>query len=86
MVNKRTKLPQTLQIVRSAARKQGLTVTEVKGGGKGSHRSYVITDTEGQQVGSFGLTDHPREQSWTVLRGLETTLEPLFGPKWMEKR
>ena len=34
----------------------------------------------------FGLTDHPRELSWTVLRGLEDGLAPYFGDKWMEKR
>ncbi|MFP5069578.1 hypothetical protein ACLFMI_07915 [Pseudonocardia nantongensis] len=83
-MNKRTKLPQTLQTVRKVARKYGLTVEETTGG-KGSHRSYVLVNGDGETVGSFGLTDHPKEQSWTVLRGLENGLEPLFGPKWMEK-
>ena len=72
---------QTLQLVRRNARKHDLTVVEQPGRGKGSHRIFVLAE-----VARFGLTDHPRELSWTVLRQMEDGLAHLFGEKWMEKR
>jgi hypothetical protein len=77
---------QALQLVRRHAREHGLTVVDLPGRGKGSHRLYTLVDSSGTQVARFGLTDHPRELSWTVLRGIEEGLAPFFGEKWMEKR
>ncbi len=77
---------QTLQLVRRNARKHDLTVVEQPGRGKGSHRIFVLADSSGTEVARFGLTDHPRELSWTVLRQMEDGLAHLFGEKWMEKR
>jgi hypothetical protein len=77
---------QAMQLVRRNAREHGFTVVELPGRGKGSHRLYVLVDSSGVQVARFGVTDHPRELSWTVLRALEEGLAPLFGEKWMEKR
>ena len=81
-----------MQLVRRQAREHGLTVVDLPGRGKGSHRLYTLVDSSGTQVARFGLTDHPRELSWTVLRGIEEGLAPFFGEKkkkkkkWMEKR
>jgi hypothetical protein len=77
---------QAMQLVRRHAREHDLTVVDLPGRGKGSHRLYTLVDSSGTQVARFGLTDHPRELSWTVLRGIEEGLAPLFGEKWMEKR
>lgn len=77
---------QALQLVRRNAREHGFGVVELPGRGKGSHRLYALVDSSGVQVARFGVTDHPRELSWTVLRTLEEGLAPLFGEKWMEKR
>jgi hypothetical protein len=77
---------QALQHVRRAARKHALIVEELPGRGKGSHRIYRLLDASGVEVARFGLTDHPRELSWTVLRGIEDGLAHLFGEKWMEQR
>jgi hypothetical protein len=30
------------------------------------------------------LTRHPREMSWTVMRGIDDGLTHLFGDRWME--
>jgi len=85
MVNRRTKPAQTLQLVRRVARRHGLTVIELPGRGKGSHRIYILEDTDGNERGRFGLTDHGRELSWTVLRNLEDGLTGELGENWMEK-
>jgi hypothetical protein len=77
---------QTLQLVRRTARRHALTVQELPGRGKSSHRIYRLLDASGAEVGRFGLTDHPRELSWQVMRGLEDGLAHLFGEKWMEQR
>lgn len=87
MVNKRMKPRTALQHVTNVARKNGYTVSKVHGRGKGSHSLYVIRDTNGTEVGRFGLTGHgDRELSWTMMRQLEDGLAHLFGDKWMEKR
>jgi hypothetical protein len=85
MVNKRLKARAVLALARRHARKQGLRIEEMKGRGKGSHRTYAVLDSDGAEVGFFGVTDHPRELSWTVLQGVEDSLAHLFGTKWMEK-
>lgn len=85
MVNRRMKPAQTVQLVRRAARRQGLTVAEVTGRGKGSHQMYRLVDPDDAVVGQFTVPQHPRELSWTVLRSIEDGLAPLFGEKWMEK-
>lgn len=77
---------QTLQLVRRVARAHGLTVIELSGRGKVPHRIFALVDSAGVEVARFGLTDHPRELSWTVLRHLESGLTHLFGEKWMEDR
>lgn len=77
---------QALNLVRKAARRQGLIVEELSGRGKGSHRIYRLVDSEGVEVKRFGLTGHAKDLSWSVLCDLEDGLVPVFGEKWMEKR
>lgn len=84
MVNKRMRPTQALQVVRKAARKQGLTV-EALPGGKGSHEPYGVFNANGQLVGTFGVTGHQREMSWHVMHSIEDGLVHLFDEKWMEK-
>lgn len=86
MVNRRMKPAQVLSLIRRLAREHGLAVTELPGRGKGSHRIYPLTDSSGAEVARLGLTGHPRDLSWTVLRQIELGLEHLFGEKWTEKR
>ncbi|KAA2258754.1 hypothetical protein F0L68_23270 [Solihabitans fulvus] len=85
MVVKRMKPAQAMRLVHKAARRVGLNVVELRGRGKGSHRIYALVDSEGAEVGRFGLTSHARELSWAVLRNLEDGLARLFGEKWMEE-
>lgn len=74
-----------MQIVRRVARKHSYVIAELPGRGKGSHRQHVVLDAEGNEAARFGLTDHPKERSWTVLRNLEEALAPLFGEHWLER-
>ena len=76
---------QAMRLVRRAARGKGLTVVELAGRGKGSHQIYELVVADGRSRGRFGLTSHPRELSWTVLRNLEEGLAHLFGDDWMEE-
>lgn len=85
MVKRRTKYATTMQIVRRTARKHAMTVIEVPGRGKGSHRWHALVDPAGTEVIRFALTDHQRELSWSVLRNLEERLAPFLGEKWMER-
>lgn len=85
MVNRRMTARQVLAIVRKIARDKSLTVNELPGRGKGSHRIYLLLDQSGNEVGRFGLTDHPRDLSWTVLRNTEDGLAHPQGEKWTEK-
>ncbi|MFF8766764.1 hypothetical protein ACF07Q_19790 [Nocardiopsis dassonvillei] len=85
MVNKRMKARVLLALVRRMARKNGLRVEELHWRGMGSHQHYVVVSAEGEELGYFGLTDHPKELSRTVLKGVEDSLKHLFGEKWMEK-
>ena len=75
-----------LTLARKAARSRELTVAEVPGRGKGSHRIFVVLDGDGTQVGRFAVTGHNRELSWTVLRSVEDALSHLFGEKWLEEQ
>lgn len=75
-----------LSLTKRAARRNNLRIEELHGRGKGSHRIYVVLDSDGNAVGRFGLTFHPQDLSWTVLRNLEDGLTHLFGDKWMEQR
>jgi predicted RNA binding protein YcfA (HicA-like mRNA interferase family) len=75
-----------LQLARSAARRSGYGVEQVPGRGKGSHAIYDVVDVDGNVVGRFTLTNHPRDVSIGVLRSIEAGLAHLFGEKWMEKR
>jgi hypothetical protein len=77
---------QMLSLVRRHARARDLTVRELPGRGKGSHRLFAIEDAAGAEVARFGLTGHARDLSWTVLGQLEEGLEHLFGEKWTERR
>lgn len=63
-----------------------MSVVELPGRGKGSHRMYAVVAVDGSEVARFGLTDHPTDLSWPLMRRLEDGLAPWFGEKWMEKR
>lgn len=86
MVNKRIKSAAALKLVRKVARRRDLSVGEIPGRGKGSHRLYALVDSADREVARFGLTDHPKELSWTVLAQIEAGLAHLFGDRWMEER
>lgn len=45
-----------------------------------------LVDEDGVEMARFGVTDHPGDMSAMLLRRLEQRLEPLFGPRWTEKR
>lgn len=77
---------QALAVVRVMARRHGFTLVEMVGRGKGSHRMLRLVDEDGIEVARFGVTDHPGDMSAMLLRRLEQRLEPLFGPRWTEKR
>ncbi|MDN5750218.1 MAG: hypothetical protein L0H64_17185 [Pseudonocardia sp.] len=77
---------QALSLARKLAREHDLTVVELKGRGKGSHRIYALVDSTGSRVARFGVTDHPRDLSRDILQRLEYGLEPWFGKRWTEKR
>lgn len=85
MVNRKMKPAAALSLIRKQARARGLTVRELQGRGKGSHRMFVLENSDGTVVGDFGVTGHPRDLSWTVLTRLEERLAPLFGERWTEK-
>jgi hypothetical protein len=86
MVNRTMRPTQVLSLVRRSARQRRMTVGELPGRGKGSHRLYALIDANGHEVARFGLTDHPKDLSWPLLRRIEDGLAPWFGEKWMEKR
>lgn len=86
MVNRRMKPAQLLALIRRLAREHGLTVTELPGRGKGSHRIFMLADSSGREVKRFGVTGHQRELSQTMMRQIEEGLADLFGQKWAEMR
>ncbi len=86
MVNRRMSARQVLALVRRLARREELTVVELRGRDKGSHRLYRLVDVGGSEVIRFGVTDHPGDVSWLVLRRLEERLAPVFGEDWTEKQ
>lgn len=86
MVNRKLRPAQVLSLVRRVARPHGLSVVELPGRGKGSHRLYSLVESDGAEVARFGLTDHPKDLSWPLLRRIETGLAPWLGEKWMENR
>lgn len=86
MVNRRMSTRQVLALVRSLARRKELTMVELRGRGKGSHRLYQLVDVRGHEVVRFGVTDHPGDVSWLVLRRLEERLAPVFGEGWTERQ
>lgn len=77
---------QMRSLIRRHARAHDLTVRELPGRGKGSHRLYALEDASGSEVARFGLTGHARDRSWTVMEHLEDGLAHLFGAKWTEIR
>lgn len=77
---------QVLSLVRKVARRHGMSVVELPGRGKGSHQLYALVHSDGSEVARFGLTDHPKDLSWPLLRRLEDGLAPWSGDSWMEKR
>lgn len=85
MVNKRIKSARMLSLIGKRTREADLTLTELQGRGKGSHRIFIITDADDHEVARFGLTGHDRELSWTVLRQIEDGLAHLFGERWTER-
>ncbi|MGH3785920.1 MAG: hypothetical protein ACRDRG_05075 [Pseudonocardiaceae bacterium] len=85
MVNRRMSARQVLALVRRLARREELILVELPGRGKASHRLYRLVDAGGSEVVRFGVTDHPGDVSWLVLRRLEERLEPVFGKDWTEK-
>jgi hypothetical protein len=86
MVNRRMKSAQVIALVRRLARERKLAVRELPGRGKGSHRIFAPDDSDGKEVARFGLTSHPKDLSWTVLKEIEGGLEHLFGSKWTERK
>jgi hypothetical protein len=86
MVSRRMRPAQVLALVRKLSRAQGLSVRELAGRGKGSHRLYAVNDAEGIELVRFGLTGHARDLSWTVMTQLEEGLAHLYGEKWTETR
>lgn len=76
---------QALALVRVHARRHELSVVEMVGRGKGSHRLYQLVGRNGIEVARFGLTDHPGDMSVGLVRRLEQRLAPVFGEKWTEK-
>lgn len=77
---------QVLTLIRKLARQHGLTVDELPGRGKGSHRMYRLLDHTNAELVRFGLTDHLRDLSWSLLRAVEDGLAPWFGQSWTEKK
>jgi hypothetical protein len=75
-----------LRLIRRLASQHKSSVVLMAGRGKGSHQMYQLISSDGVEVARFGLTDHPRDLSWTVLTRLEERLAPIFGDKWTEKR
>lgn len=47
---------------------------------------YQLLDDAGTEQARFGLTDHPRDLSWSLLRAVEDGLAPWFGQNWTEKK
>lgn len=85
MVNRTMRAEQALTLIRKAARPHGMKIELLPGRGKGSHQIWRLVNSDGDEVARFGLTDHPRDLSWRILRELEAHLAPWFGSKWMEK-
>ncbi len=75
-----------LSLNRRRAREHGLTLRELPGRGKSSHRIFALDDRAGTEVARFGLTGHARELSWTLMTQLEEGLEHVLGRKWTEDR
>lgn len=76
-----------LSLVRKLARERKLTLRELPGRGKGSHRIFALDDSDGKEVARFGLTGHgPKDLSWTVLTALEDGMKDVFGENWTERR
>jgi hypothetical protein len=74
-----------LSLIRKRAREHNLTVHELPGRGKGSHRMFAVQDRDGREVARFGLTSHARDLSWTLLRELDDGLAHWFGEGWMDR-
>lgn len=87
VVNRKMKPAQVISLIRRLARRHDLTVMELPGRGKGSHRIFKLVDASGAELARFGVTGHgSRDMSWTVLSAIEDGLAPLLGEKWTEKR
>jgi hypothetical protein len=86
MVNRRMKPAAALSLIRKHARSRDLTVRELPGRGKGSHRIFALDNSKGIEIARFGLTSHARELSWTIMTQLEDGLAHVFGENWTENR
>jgi hypothetical protein len=76
---------EALSQARRQARAHNLRMRQLPGRGTGSHQIFALENSAGQEVARFGLTGHPRDLSWEVLRALEERLAPLFGERWTER-
>jgi hypothetical protein len=72
-------------LVRRLSRARGLSVRELPGRGKGSHRLFAI-DARGAEVARFGVTGHARDLSWIVMTHIQDGLAHVLGDKWTENR
>ncbi len=86
MVTRKLKPAKVLQLARKAARSAGVTIEEIPGRGKGSHRIFAVFDSTGAELARFGITGRNKDLSWTVLKNVETDLADIFGEKWLEER
>jgi hypothetical protein len=46
----------------------------------------IVEDSDCVERGRFAVPDHARELSWSVLRSIESAVEPAFVERWMEER
>jgi hypothetical protein len=76
---------QLVALVRRLSRARGLSVRELPGRGKGSHRLFAI-DARGTEVARFGVTGHARDLSWIVMTHTEDGLAHGAGRQVDENR
>lgn len=92
MVNRTMTATHALRVARKVARTQGYRIEPVtdhhgRARGKGSHETYALCDSTGNELARFGLTSHgSRDVSAKLLTRMEQTLAPWLGDNWTEKR
>ncbi|MGH3301824.1 MAG: hypothetical protein ACRDOK_09100 [Streptosporangiaceae bacterium] len=85
MVSRRMKPAAALSLIRRRAREHNLTVRELPGRGKGSHRMFAIEDADRNEVARFGLAGHARDLSLTLLQQIEDGLAHLLCEGWTDR-